>query len=389
MQESAGISDDKRTLESAKQRIETLKHLRNESIITDDEYTARREQIINELTGTTAQSIQERRKGSKTSVTMTNQRSLPIVDDRSRDHYAAPPVIRYRQSHLTQLKKHPPPDWNSPKYPTEQATKITYDFNSKEWNREDTKVMIDVKPFDEGGLRLVFHLKDLKNPETAFVAKLSRDPRDNVVRSIYFEDVRMQAVAAHFAMKFNKYDPPKKIEFLPAFIMELVQREGSPVCGVERFISGHYRKYNNNRGWISEDERNTPSAFSHFTWEASDGGLLICDIQGVDDVYTDPQIHSKGGGGFGKGNLGVEGIDKFLETHKCNAICRFLGLANINKKPIMNEGTIPHRTKMKQQQITRLNGITLMSKPLVHDDRYSFPALRKTKRPIFCGCNIL
>jgi len=286
---------------------------------------------------------------------------------------------------LTQIKKHPPPDWSSPLYPVEKATKIIYDFECRDWKRQDTKVKIEMKPFDEGGLRLVFHLKDLSNPETAYVAKMSRDHRDS--NNIYYEDVRMQAVAAHFAERFNRYDPPKKIKFLSAFIMELKDRVGSPVCGVERFIKGHYRKYNNNSGWISEDERNTPLAFCHFTWEASNRGLLICDIQGVGDVYTDPQIHSREGAGFGKGNLGQKGMDKFLQTHKCNPICNFLGLANINRVPIEKIGTVPYKTHMNQQQITHLNGITLMSAPLL-EHQYRFPEL-KQKRSSFCPCTIL
>ena len=43
-------------------------------------------------------------------------------------------------------------------------------------------------------------------------------------------------------------------------------------------------------------------------------------------MYTDPQIHSRSGRGFGKGNLGRRGIAKFCETHVCNAVCRYLGL---------------------------------------------------------------
>jgi len=50
-------------------------------------------------------------------------------------------------------------------------------------------------------------------------------------------------------------------------------------CAVERFIAGPYRKYNNNYGFVSEDERNTPQAFSHYTYETSQHRILICDIQ--------------------------------------------------------------------------------------------------------------
>lgn len=77
-----------------------------------------------------------------------------------------------------------------------------------------------------------------------------------------------------------------------------------------------FQQTSNNYGFISEDERNTPQAFSHFTYEASSQTLLICDIQGVGDVYTDPQVHTSDGKGCGKGNMGRSGFDQFLETHR-------------------------------------------------------------------------
>jgi hypothetical protein len=58
--------------------------------------------------------------------------------------------------------------------------------------------------------------------------------------------------------------------------------------------------------------------------------LLYCRFfflwQGVEDTYTDPQIHTGSGKGFGRGNLGQAGITAFLTRHKCNAICEHLGL---------------------------------------------------------------
>lgn len=81
-----------------------------------------------------------------------------------------------------------------------------------------------------------------------------------------------------YAERYNARKPPKKVDFLAAYVLELVEREGEPICGVESFIDGDYKKYNNNWDW-SDDQRNTPQAFSHFTWEASNNRLLICDIQ--------------------------------------------------------------------------------------------------------------
>lgn len=45
-------------------------------------------------------------------------------------------------------------------------------------------------------------------------------------------------------------------------------------------------------------------AFSHFTFERSGHQLIVVDIQGVGDLYTDPQIHTESGKDFGDGNLG-------------------------------------------------------------------------------------
>lgn len=60
--------------------------------------------------------------------------------------------------------------------------------------------------------------------------------------------------------RFNAKNPPKKIDFLAAFVLELVDRPGRPVCAVERFVHGEYVKHSNNDGW-SDDRRNTPHAF--------------------------------------------------------------------------------------------------------------------------------
>ena len=34
-------------------------------------------------------------------------------------------------------------------------------------------------------------------------------------------------------------------------------------CGVEPYIAGPYRKHNNNFGYVSDDERNTPQGTTH------------------------------------------------------------------------------------------------------------------------------
>jgi len=386
-----GLSSDKTALNVALSRIQVLKVLYQKEVITEEDFQTRREQIINELTGTTSQSTRSRKGSFMTSSTtmcrFTKSLTNSVIGS-PLDSQLWWSRSRRLPGSITQIKKHPPPDWKDSAYPVESACKVTYNFLSKGWERKDVRVQIDTTPFDKGGLRLVFHLRDTSEPSTAFVAKISRDPRDSKIRSLYFADVRMQAVAAYFATKYNSYNPPKKVKFLKACVLELNQREGSPVCGVERFISGHYKKYNNNTGWVSEDDRNTPGTFSHFSYVASDGELLICDIQGVGDIYTDPQIHSRNGQGFGQGNLGQEGIQHFLCRHRCNRICKFLRLPNLTGLPYREEGTRPLKTLMNKMQVTQLTEYENMRTPLLSKSRRHFPALRKEKRggcPCFCG----
>jgi len=63
------------------------------------------------------------------------------------------------------------------------------------------------------------------------------------------------------------------------------------------YKKGEYIKYNSNSGFVEDSKqcRHTPQAFSHFTFERSGHEIIVVDIQGVGDLYTDPQIHTEDG----------------------------------------------------------------------------------------------
>ena len=86
-------------------------------------------------------------------------------------------------------------------------------------------------------------------------------------------------------------------------------------------------KYNDNDGH-NEVEDEVASAFCFFTYTISGGTLVITDIQGVGNFYTDPQIHTLDGHGFGAGNMGERGIQRYLLTHRHSLLCEQLGLAS-------------------------------------------------------------
>jgi len=222
---------------------------------------------------------------------------------------------------------------------TEPAVKYEYNMTQKNWVSKSIQVQVDWTPWNEGSMRVVYQMKDLSRHagDQECVAKLLKTPASP---KAYFEEVEMQAVCKDLAHEFNKRKPPKKIDFILPYVIEFPH--SGVFATVEKKLSGSYKKHTNNYGFVSAEDRNTPQAFSHFSWVQSGGKLLVCDIQGVGDVYTDPQIHSNEGPGifkYGPGDIGVEGINKFFTTHRCNAICEFLCLPTGFMKKDIQSGT--------------------------------------------------
>lgn len=151
---------------------------------------------------------------------------------------------------------------------------------------------------------------------------------------VYFRDVHMQFVAKTWADHFNQQNPPKRIEMIPAVVLERKDPEtlSSEYFAVERYIGEGFEKFNSNHFTpqllMSQTSRETPDAFSHFTYDASGGRLLVADIQGVGDVYTDPQILTPEDKQFefGVGNTAEEGIKLWFASHQCRSLCHHLQL---------------------------------------------------------------
>lgn len=299
-------------------QLRNLSALFEQGFLLESEYQQRRSQLIDELTGTRGETLRRRRSRVSSSVVLPKG----------------------------------PPDFAL--IPAEAAVKHTFDLVTRAWQTTSTVVRLDDAPFARGGLRLVYHMREqdptaasaapaamgevaaaaaaettpttvtfTSSSASSLVAKMAIDRSEDL--QTYFRcvspdafflatssqpsaiedlenpsktnqptqqtrDVEMQAHCAHYARLFNSYEPPRAVQFCTAWILELPEREGSPLCAVEVYCPGEYRKHNNNYGYVSDDERNTPQAFSHFTYIASKRSMLVVDIQGVGDLYTDPYV---------------------------------------------------------------------------------------------------
>ncbi|KAK4163612.1 hypothetical protein QBC43DRAFT_319417 [Cladorrhinum sp. PSN259] len=189
------------------------------------------------------------------------------------------------------------------------------------------------KPFAKGAMRSASYART-QHSTNRYVAKAFLEGEKGVEYMI--EDMRIQALCKAFALEFNglvKIDPPLDFVVTTSLQTKADSASRRTCVSLEPFIEGTYVKYNNNQLYVKEDSDDDPfnrvaQAFSHFTFERSWGHFMVVDLQGVDNLLTDPCIHTQDPDRFKLNdlNLNEEGFKFFFAMHTCNSICQELGL---------------------------------------------------------------
>ncbi|KAF1739435.1 Alpha-protein kinase 1 [Beauveria bassiana] len=249
-----------------------------------------------------------------------------------------------------------PPRWNTPGWLDQTISAEGFCLDLEVHNADTLNAMMDKddnikiglvklsiaarsKPFDEGAVRIARYAQPVSTT-SKFVLKSFKSSEGSLVSMI--EDMWMQALCKSFALEFNglvKSSQP--IDFVTTLCLQDKSRASEENLSLEPFIEGEYIKYNNNSGYVLDDDNNPlneiAQAFSHFTFERSWGNFLVTDLQGSGNIFTDPAIQTLDPERFklSPTNIGEDGFKFFFAMHVCKETCHKLGLLS-NKEMIMS-----------------------------------------------------
>lgn len=226
------------------------------------------------------------------------------------------------------------------------AVKFLYNCDKDTWERSQVRLAIAPQPFAQGGMRLAYRAWEVLHDGSTIECVVKRfKPELGLPDEANFHEAMTQMVAEGHAQEFNKACAgrhlPHRVAFLPVAVLRLEGVQES-YC-LEPYLPGDYVKHSDNDGH-NETEDEVAAAFSYFTYVTSNNLMVVCDIQGVGTFYTDPQIHTYDGAGFGAGNTGPEGIKRFLSSHTHSLLCEQLGL------PSQDAGLTDEEIARKMQQ---------------------------------------
>ncbi|KPI89019.1 hypothetical protein ABL78_1903 [Leptomonas seymouri] len=252
------------------------------------------------------------------------------------------------------------------------ATKYECDIGTLSWtvHRTFVRIVAPERGIGQGGMRVCFEVMEIDLEtceETTMVAKMYRRTIKDVVEKDYFTVVMVQKLSSLFAKRFNAEEKsgcdvllsvqetaviaieradlnPELLAKKTGFFSYRTTDSQRLMFTVEPRLVGVFTKYSGNTGeaYPTNESRLSPAAarertkvfeaveaLSHYSLLRSEGGLLVCDMQGVKSDLTDLEVHSYDGEGLGIGNFGARGIGKFVERHRCTSVCRALQLENL------------------------------------------------------------
>ncbi|XP_078252387.1 transient receptor potential cation channel subfamily M member 6 [Rhinoraja longicauda] len=250
-------------------------------------------------------------------------------------------------------------------YQLEESSLVNLDKSMSSWSQRGLAAMIHVLSREEmdGGLRKAMKVcctwseEDVLKTGQAYIIKSFQPEvvktwqkifREGTVLHLCLREIQQQRAAQKLVHRFNQMKP-QTIPYTPRFleVFLIYCHSADQWLTMEKYMNGHFRKYNNNNG----DEiiptnlmEETMLAFSHWSFEYTRGELLVLDLQGVGENLTDPSVikaeeKTTQNMEFGPANLGEGAIRNFTVKHHCNSCCKKLKLPDLRRN-FYNPGKI-------------------------------------------------
>ncbi|GMT25626.1 hypothetical protein PFISCL1PPCAC_16923, partial [Pristionchus fissidentatus] len=280
------------------------------------------------------------------------------------------------------------PNWST--LPEVEGNFLSYEFPAsikdivddvalKRKKLKSATVKIAPNPFGKGAERIAFYGKDVSvyvdkessakkksgssSSETA--VKLSKKDEEIVVKEYlhvgrgmilakrYELSNQMQTVAAYLAQEFvkdlkDRAGISKTIKFIKIRTLYLSVTPARFMSCERCFApTDKFVRFSNNAGYqlmedkarkagVSMEFAQLVTAFSHWTYKATNKFLMVVDLEGVVGqiakdgktgvLLTDPAIHCTDRTRYGPMNHGPGGMKNFFASHTCNEFCKKLGL---------------------------------------------------------------
>jgi len=184
------------------------------------------------------------------------------------------------------------------------------------------------EPFAKGACRWAFdaqvQMEGRSKGWNRFVGKRFIVPRSSEAdhgESRYLASIQDSVIAMYLAEAFNATNLAKyKILFLPAYMGEVTHEGRKEYFSLEpKLPEAPFVKWSNNAGdWDLNILAKELLLFTKFTYEATNGYMLVSDLQGVVDsshnyILTDPAVLCQDVDRFGSVNLGKAAMDATYE----------------------------------------------------------------------------
>jgi len=167
------------------------------------------------------------RSNNLTDQTHSNQQRWRAEEKRPADNNKPPQDVFIPASR----QKATPSGWSNKPQPakiTMCGHKYSYQAHREKWLKIPVKIAIEVKHFNQGGMRLVYRCEELIEKDNSRILSCAKIFKDGEGPQAYFDEAMTQMVAESYAQQFNRECSKKELNYNVGFVPVAVLHVNTP-----------------------------------------------------------------------------------------------------------------------------------------------------------------